>query len=201
MDVSDESKRTKEQQQERQLNTSLRRRALVKGSAAALPAIFTLRSGAVFAVGSSTVRTVARCMDMAATRPEPAAISEVEDEWFRRQTVCRTLQPLDSNSEPSGEPFVVYLVPDTENWKNADKTQKWIDLQPGPNSTPLAQQQMQLQSDGVVGGPIANVTVSDTPCFVLVLVDAQGMEVGYAASPDGTGSPLITSCFMSIVTP
>lgn len=194
MDISDDAKNKGKSNKEtskidQQLRTSQKRRALVKGSAAVLPAIFTLRSGAVFAFGSSTSRTVAQCIEVAATRAEPDPVTDFEDEWFRRETLYRSLKRDDDGSD-----FSVYLIPDSDppTWSDKENNDQWRDI---PPVDPLVPLQMQSLGDGST----ATVTDFDVPSFVLVLVDANGMETGFAVSSDGTGSPLILSCMASII--
>ena len=94
---------------------SQRRRALIKGSAIAIPAILTLRSGSALAVASST------CVEKYSNEAPLGVTSNNSDVWLKNRLNCRTL------TRPGVVPDVqVYRDPTTPLVDNSST--KWYSI-------------------------------------------------------------------------
>ncbi len=92
-------------------NMSPKRRAIIKGSATAMPMILTLRSGAAFAAVSTEDTSKFMCNDLKpATHPN--SVSMTMDEWKRVETIGRNVPGI-------GPMGIIFLDPrnfDAERW-------------------------------------------------------------------------------------
>lgn len=182
MDKSDESKKTKKQQGK--LNTSLRRRALVKGSAAVLPTIFTLRSGAVLAQVAGESLTCAG--KIPPPGPEGLIVTE-QDQLVRIPAFQRNL------TTGAGE-ISVYRRSDATDgaWVTEEDGTEWED-------TIEVDGQMQQALNPAMTGTFAAGT--DTEVFILACPDdltttTDGPPL-FCATPEVTTPSCMASLAMS----
>jgi hypothetical protein len=87
---------------------SKKRRAFIKGSAAALPVVLTLRNGSAFAAQSISCLAQQQANQQDPNLPQPDVITKTinADHYIRTATVCRTI-----TLQPNGASQVVYQYP------------------------------------------------------------------------------------------
>jgi hypothetical protein len=157
---------------------SEKRRAFIKRSSIAIPAVLTLHSGAALAATSLSciVKNQAN-----PPKPTPAGVTSATDNWGRVQTKCVTLSTH----------VTVFEWP--------VNSQFWYDATENNHSTPYIQQSPNLiwkQNNG----PNITATSAITPCYVLVEFDQNGNITGYGATTTFAGAS--TSCLTSLaITP
>jgi hypothetical protein len=165
---------------------SHRRRALVKGSAAVVPAILTLRSGSALAATSIS------CALRIQQNPPvggavPAVSTAADDNWLRAKTKCKKVTI-------GGSDVIVFLDPlnPTQN--------KWYPVT-GNNKGPSVyvdvlpkRMQKMIAPDGKT-----YKCSTESECWVLVQVDPNGIKTGVvgAAAP-GTFPFATDSCAASL---
>ena len=147
---------------------SQRRRALIKGSAVAIPAILTLRSGSALAATSST------CFEKY-SNSSPAGVVANDDIWFREKTDCRVLTKSQSPS------VTVYRDPATPLTSPPSTSTKWYSVDNDNSNVNLAfVDKLNGGSTKMIsnnGNTTTGVTYdynTTTSCYVLVHVDANG---------------------------
>ncbi|SJM93532.1 conserved hypothetical protein [Crenothrix polyspora] len=155
---------------------SRRRRAFIKGSAAVLPVVLTLRNGSAFAAESIS------CLAKQANITPPP-LSGLPDGYIRDQTVCRALKG-------NGLKMTVYEYPQgSGNWfpesENSTNQLASFTLVPGTNN------KMVLFNTST---PQYRVGVVQ-PCYVLAQLDPNtGLRVVPAVvGPKGSHQPDIVS--------
>ena len=162
---------------------SQRRRALIKGSVVAIPAILTLRSGSALAA------TSVNCIKTFPLVPHPLAVSTTPDGWHRAGTDCRTLSNKVGDTTTT---LAVYKDPtDTSN------TPKWYELTTdNRNSVYFVDQNGNGMKDN--SGTSWKIDTNST-CNVLVQVNAAGNPTGVVGAPETTSySFAADSCYDSL---
>lgn len=167
---------------------SVRRRVLLKGSAAALPALLTLRSGAAIAVTSASICTVDN--ESLAQTENPPAISVTEDPiWVRQEAQClmvtndkgTTKLQIYTTGDPGVFDTLWYTGDNLNVFFNYNATENTIDYEGGSFDT--------------LGSP--------STCYVIVRVNADGTKV--IDSFDGLGrretefNMITHSCWVSLM--
>jgi hypothetical protein len=162
------------------------RRALLKGSAAAVPVILTLRSGAATAITSTE-----QCLLRNNATATPIVSASANDVWVRQ---IREARELRKNSSTDAS-FWVLKNPSSSVWENE---QHYIDGitalvtysdGPGPN---------QMQGPpSTTTYDIIQPTSGTINRYILVLVDGNGNIVGYG-NPSAGGNPIDGSCWSSV---
>lgn len=160
---------------------SPKRRALIKGSALAIPAILTLRSGS--ALAATSISCALKTQDNPPTS-KPSAVSTTDDNWLRSPTQCRTLTP----SNPPATPFDVYQDPTNPTYwynvavSNADTSVAFVD-----------------GASGIMTNAGLNYTYSgSSTCYVLIQVDANGTQTNVVGAST-SGFPFASdSCYQSL---
>jgi hypothetical protein len=162
---------------------SQRRRALMKGSAVAIPAILTLRSGSALAAQSA-----ASCLVLGGdapvaidTYPSPPAV----DDWLRQTTFCQTIHKQNS-SDPNID---VFLKPGTPN--------TWYETSVNSNN-PISYSKQNattfIRSDSIV----YDIIGTQRTCYVLVLLNQDGTKSGVYGAPGSSYYLATESCYDSI---
>lgn len=167
---------------------SQRRRALLKGSAVAVPAILTLRSGSALAAGSLT------CIDKIPNGDPPvAAVDKVDsDNWFRTNTTCRKLQ---QNSTT----LLKFVYQDPGNLNN------WYEESTISTLGRVLYKNVDGSSNEMVddAAPTPHtylIELDNQPCYVLIQVGSDGKPTGlYGASDPGTFPFASNSCETSLI--
>ncbi len=177
-------------------NVAEKRRALLKGSAVMVPAIFTLKSGAAFAL-SSTGTCVSRDKVQAQaqiTSNTLQVLQDPQDTWLRKAVPCRTLDDGVNSFRVYVEDIL--LQNQTFDWQDGvsrddryeevgtDVPPKW--RKRGAPAAPLC----------IIAPPI------DQPadqCYVLVRVDDSSNITGLGLAGPLDTAPFVTqSCWASI---
>jgi hypothetical protein len=164
---------------------SQRRRALLKGSAVAIPAILTLRSGSAFAATSLSCAAKTQ-----KPNPVPVAASTLDDNWYRIQTKCRELTLVSSPSDPK---ITVFKKPNTSKWYNVNTDSSNVSVafvQSGPISD------RKMKSNNGTGAEYSYISTTD--CNVLAQVNANGKITGVIGA-SASGFPFASdSCVASL---
>ncbi len=192
---------------------SSKRRAIIKGSATAVPLVLTLRSGAAFAATSATA-CVVNTQTFLQNNPDQKPVTLLENgqseaiSYVRILTTGRVLVEVDANNNPvaGGQTLAVFLDPNSPypdgsvaRWYNVDE-----------NNMSMTYYTNESGSTGGIGGIMVNnanskkykITDEQTDCAVLCYVDSNGMPYNppvYGSAPgDGSFPFATTSCMASI---
>ncbi len=162
---------------------SQRRRALIKGSAIAIPAILTLRSGSALAMNESASCALKIQQNPPTNRPDVVLVGS-DDNWYRKTTECRTLS---LKSSPTTT-LQVFRQPGGDNWYNVNSNtasgNPFVDTVGVTN---------EMNNNGV-----AYTYTSTSSCAVLVQVDEHGNETGVTGAAS-SGFPFASdSCYSSL---
>lgn len=170
---------------------SKRRRAFIKGTAVALPAVLTLRNGSAFAAESLS------CLAKQANAT-PATLATVSDGYVRDQTKCRVIRRSSTTKITVYEYPVGSGVwfPETSN--STDLLNSYHEVSPNP-------------VNGIYKMVKNNTTDTytyfpnfDQPCYVLAQLDPNtGLRVNPpVVGPKGSNQPNVVatnSCMASLV--
>lgn len=175
---------------------STKRRAFIKGSAAALPVVLTLRNGSAFAADS-----ISCYVKQAAITPQTITPTATTDNFIRAETKTRTI------STDLGDSFMVYQDPTgADKWfpvnTNSSSTQYYVTYGTAPNAKmilvntdPNDEHTVQYNFNAV----------NDTQGFILVILDpANGRPYNPTiVGPKNTNQGIVTtqSCLTSLAFP
>jgi len=190
-------------------NPSLKRRAIIKGSATAVPLVLTLRSGAAFAATSATA-CVVNTQNFLQNNPDQKPVTLLENgqseaiSYVRVLTTGRVLVEVDANNNPvaGGETLAVFLDPNSPYPDGS--IARWYNVEENNMSMTYY---TNLQGSVVYMVNNANskkykITDEQTDCAVLGYVDSNGMPYNppvYGSAPgDGSFPFATTSCMASI---
>lgn len=214
--------------QQKQKVTSSKRRALIKGSATAVPMILTLRSGAAFAA-ISAVNCASNTQSFLAANPgsAPVVLNEgSDDNWVRVQTTGRNIKIISLNGGDPPANAVQFSIFKTPGTPTGDPYSKWFSTAKNtsfltyfleftepdtiPNPDPLIPGDISNPDAGKIrmktdtGSAVYDISAEDDQCWVLCLVNEFGQPltpaVYGAGSNDGTAVfPFATdSCMGSL---
>jgi hypothetical protein len=198
------------QNQQKQKVTSSKRRALIKGSATAVPMVLTLRSGAAFAA-ISAVNCASNTQTFLAANPgsAPEVLKEgSDDNWVRVLTTGRIIKIVSfkGGAVPDSyntTPFSIFKTPGTldgdpyAKWfktvKNTSYSFHFVEfVEPptipdptnptGPEITNPDAGKIRMKNSTDTAA--FDITAEDTNCWVLCLVD----EFGQALTPATYGA-------------
>jgi len=165
---------------------SQRRRALLKGSAIAVPAILTLRSGASLAASSSM------CMSNTHNNPPSTSPTGIAvDGWLRKQVNVRTLTYSKSGTIPTPPPASPVTV-----FQDPDNSVNWYDVT-GNNHNALFYTQI---GSGMTDSNHNHYTYTTTDTgYVLFHVNPDGSPTHVYGIDNTSNNTLATSsCYSSL---
>lgn len=174
---------------------SQRRRALIKGSAIAVPAILTLRSGSALAA------TSASCLLAPGQANPPGVVDAIltGDDWLRQSTKCRTIKSGGTTKHVFKDPNTALdrwyeYDPVANTGNNSNAGNYWTTTSGNDTSG-----QMKYQGTGAgYSYPVAPSTVGTTTCYVLVQLNADGTKSGVVGAPTLSAYLATESCYDSI---
>jgi hypothetical protein len=157
------------------------RRKLIKASAAVVPAIMTLRSGAVAAATSAL-----GCVERDKTAPAADSVVDAQDTWTRKLATEKTYLNIKINGKPLGGGPETFLIVDGKYYKWDGFS--YVLVNPAGEKVEEA---------------VTDRTVVTSPLYVLCYVefDASGNIVDityYPDSPGDGGAQVTTSCLCSV---
>ncbi len=187
---------------------SPKRRAIIKGSATALPLVLTLRSGAAFAATSATA-CVVNTQNFLKNNPDSKPITLLESgqsepvSYVRVLTTGRVIVEIDANDNlvAGGETLAVFLDPNSPYPDGS--IARWYNVEENNMSmTYYTKEQGSVRMVNNANSKRYKITDEQTDCAVLCYVDSNGLPYNppvYGSAPgDGTFPFATTSCMASI---
>ncbi len=185
---------------------SSKRRALIKGSATAVPLVLTLRSGAAFAATSATA-CVVNTQNFLQNNPDQKPVTLLESgnsetvSYVRVLTTGRVLEQINVAAGATPEILAVFLDPNSPypdgtiaRWYNVDENNM--------SMTYYTNVQGSVRMVNNNGTKTYKVTDEQTDCAVLCYINSDGTPYSpavYGSAPgDGTFPFATTSCMASI---
>ena len=178
---------------------SQRRREILKGSAVAIPAILTLRSGSALAAGSLTCQ-----QKVPNGNPPVAAVDSLNsDNWLRTQTICRVLTE-DTKSKRKKTKNVYRDPSNFDDWyeESTISTSKRVRYRNIPDqvNSKNGQDNRKKMVDNLSPKTTYLIDKDNQPCYVLIQVGSNGKPTGlYGASDPGTFPFASNSCETSLI--
>ena len=146
-----------------------RRRALLKGSAVAVPAILTLRSGS--ALAATSISCIQKVQGAIPPETPPTTVADpAADTWLRQSTHCRTLTNGSGTITVFRDPNTPLLSPET----NATK---WYNINTDTSNVANAfvyQNSNKMKDANGTGNIWDYNAANDNVCYVLMKVNSDG---------------------------
>ncbi len=185
---------------------SSKRRAIIKGSATAVPLVLTLRSGAAFAATSATA-CVVNTQNFLKNNPDSKPVTLLENgqsetiSYVRVLTTGRVLEEINVAPGATPETLAVFLDPNSPYPDGS--IARWYNVEENNMSmTYYTNAQGSVRMVNNSGSKTYRVTEEQTDCGVLCYVNAEGMPYSppvYGSAPgDGSFPFATTSCMASI---
>ncbi len=185
---------------------SPKRRAIIKGSATAVPLVLTLRSGAAFAATSATA-CVVNTQNFLKNNPDSKPVTLLENgqsetiSYVRVLTTGRVLEEINVAPGATPETLAVFLDPNSPYPDGS--IARWYNVEENNMSmTYYTNAQGSVRMVNQSGTKTYRVTEEQTDCAVLCYVNADGKPYSppvYGSAPgDGTFPFATTSCMASI---